>query len=67
MYTDISKEYLTIYGNCSPKIKKKLGITKSDDTPNKSGQAQQQPYVKKTLNSTNPSQQQQHQQRQING
>ena len=66
MYTDISKEYLTIYGNCSPKIKKKLGITKSDDTPNKSGQAQQQPYVKKTLNSetTNPSQ---HQQRQING
>ena len=66
MYTDISKEYLTIYGNCSPKIKKKLGITKSDDTPNKSGQAQQQPYVKKTLNlaTTNPSQ---HQQRQING
>lgn len=58
---DISEQYLAIYGKCSNKIKKKLGITKNQDEINPQLHPKQMPHGHPQVRKPNPS----HQHRQI--
>jgi len=59
---DISKEYLSIFDKCSPKIQRKLGMTKSSDDQMQQQQKQAQQVKKEPKPSHHPQQQQQQQQ-----